>query len=128
MLNKNRSVTDILFLWGDWEREGSNYTKHLQPRSNMLTISAVVVNDSDRPPSPELDDDCAMWVCKRMAHVKREKPHHYKILKEHYVLRLSSVRIAKFNKVNRHQVSGMLHLAEGYCEAVFEIFGGDYHG
>lgn len=120
MLFKNLGVVQKLELWGDWERHGSNYTKHLQPRSNMLTIGEVVIKDSDRSPLPELDDDSASWLCGRMAFVKRSKPHHYKVLREFYVLNLSSVRMAAFNKTNRHNVMSLVRLAEGYCEAVLD--------
>jgi hypothetical protein len=118
---KTRTVTEWLELWGDWEGYGRDYTKHLQPRSNMLTIGEVVIKDSDRAPLPELTDDAALWVCGRMAFIKREKPHHYKVLREYYVLRLSSVKMAAFNKCSRHNIASLLSAAEGYAECILEM-------
>ena len=109
MLSNKLNVTDLLVLWGDWEARGRNYAGHLELRTR-----------SGGGALPALSDENAKILCDRMAIVKRKKSHHYKILDEYYVLKLSSVRLATVNKTNRHRAMELVRVAEGYCEAVFD--------
>jgi len=118
---KKRCVTEWLELWGEWERCGSNYLKHLQPHSNMLAVDMVAVYE-DTPPPPELNDDDARIICEQMAALKRKTPRHFRLLKQYYVLRLSTTRMAAFNKTTRDDLRLSLAKAEGYCEDFLSEF------
>lgn len=117
---KKRNVFEWLELWGEWERLGGNYTKHLRAKSQMLSVGAVVVRHDSLPP-PQLNDDDALWICDKLAFVKRERPHHYKILKQVHVNQMSMVRVAAFNKTSRNKASEDYKYALGYFEAALEI-------
>ncbi len=117
---KKRDVVEWLELWGEWERRGGNFVRHLQPKSPMLTIGAVVVRD-DSPPAPELNDDEARWICGKLLVVKRSRPSHYAILKQVHVHQLSIVRIASLNKTSRNRASESYKEALGAFDMLLEL-------
>lgn len=112
-----RGIVEILELWGEWERSGRNYTKHLQPKSGLLMIDVVVVRE-DEPPLPTLDDDEAALICRKMAIIKTQSPYNYRVLKMRYMNCLSIPRLTTYLKVGRPKCYELLTLAEFYAEEV----------
>lgn len=116
---KQRSIQEWLDLWGEWERVGSNYTKHLQPKSCMLSLDAVVVR-LDFSPEPELADDEARFICGVMAHIKSSSPYNYRVLKLRYLSGLSMPRLKAFLKVGQDKCYELLGAAEIYADEVMQ--------
>ncbi len=114
---QKRTVQERLKLWGEWERIGSNYTKHLQPKSPMLTIDAVVVRDDYSAP-PELNDDEARFICGVMAQIKLASPYNYRVLKLRYLNDLSIPRLKTFLKVGQDKCYELLSVAEIYADEI----------
>lgn len=116
---KKRDVQEWLDLWGEWERVGSNYTKHLQPKSPMLSLDAVVVR-VDFAWSPALSEDDARFICSVMAQVKTLSPYNYRVLKLRYLSGLSMPRMKAFLKVGQDKCYELLGAAEMYAEEALE--------
>lgn len=117
---KKRNIQEWLDLWGEWERVGSNYTKHLQPKSCMLSLDAVVVR-LDFSPEPDLSDDEARFICGVMAQVKTLSPYNYRVLKLRYLSGLSIPRLSAFLKVGRPKCYELLGAAEIYADETLHV-------
>lgn len=117
---KKRNIQEWLDLWGEWERVGSNYTKHLQPKSCMLSLGGAVVVRIDAPPPPELSDDDARFICFIMAQIKSESPYNYRVLKLRYLSGLSIPRLRAFLKVGQDKCYELLNAAEMYADEALQ--------
>lgn len=117
---KKRCIQEWLDLWGEWERAGSNYTKHLQPKSCMLSLGGAVVVRIDAPPPPNLSDDDARFICSVMAKIKSESPYNYRVLRLRYLNGLSVPRLKAFLKVGQDKCYELLGAAELLAEETIQ--------
>jgi hypothetical protein len=106
-MKAQRSIVEILELWGEWERVGRNYTKHLQPQSERSLGFP-----------PQLNDDEAVIICRKMAIIKTQSPYNYRILKMRYMNECSIVRMKTYLKVGQDRCYELIAVAEFYAEEV----------
>ncbi len=123
-MNKNRSVSEWLELWGDFEKYGS-LTGHLRAKSAMQSLLVVVVQefDADAPQPPAMSAEEEKWLLDKMAIVKRKQITFYLDLYLRHADKYceSDRRFAAYRKISERKAIVRLAEARGYCEALFEI-------
>lgn len=107
-----RTLKKWLECWGEWERYQRDYLKPLRYKSAMLSIDALAVK-TEKSFLPELNDDEAKWVCDALAAVLRDHTPQFNLLKDYYVLNLSTTRMAHDAKTTRDYIRLQISAAEG---------------
>ena len=119
-MKKNRSVSEWLQLWGDFENYGGGI--NLGSKSNMQTIQVVIVQefDPDAPLPPNITEEEEKWLLDSMAIVKRRQNEFYRNLQLKYVHGFSDRRLAAVRKITPRKAETLIAEASGYCKHLFE--------
>lgn len=110
-----RDVHEWLALWGEWERNGRAYLKHLQPVSPMGIFMDSVL-PTEKGFAPSLDDEGALWFCRLMSRLKQTRRLHYDVLYCVHVRLLSMREVSEKLHINRHKSAGVYERAMGWVD------------
>ena len=111
-------ATDIFILldaWGEWERCGSGFLKHLEAKSSMqLCMDSVL--PVWRSFGPSMSDDEALGLGRVLVSLKSVDKQMYWVLFAVHVLQWSMRAISKHLEDNRHNIESLYHRAVGWVE------------
>jgi hypothetical protein len=110
-----RNVFELLKMWGEWERNGSGFLKHLQAKSPTAICMASVLA-CGQSCAAGMSDDEALAFGGLLLQLKRLRRQQYEILFLVHVRNCSMREVALMLRISRIEAPKIYERALGWLE------------